>query len=89
MALFVFVLDVRKEDRGIFAVCHGPEPEEVYAALLADCHQLSKWYEFTSEGWDCSSCNWWDDLTGPSYRTRLQGHRSCRLVPWHQWCGVL
>ncbi len=36
MALFVFVLDVRKEDRGVFAVRHGPEPEEIYAALLAE-----------------------------------------------------
>ena len=36
MALFVFVLDVHKEDGGVFAVRHGPEPEEVYAALLAD-----------------------------------------------------
>ncbi len=36
MALFVFILDVHKEDRGVFAVCHGPEPEEIYAALLAD-----------------------------------------------------
>ncbi len=36
MALFVFVLDMCKEDGGIFAVCHGPEPEEVYAASLAD-----------------------------------------------------
>ncbi len=36
MALFVFVLDVHKEDRGVFAVCHGPEPYEVYAVLLVD-----------------------------------------------------
>ncbi len=36
MALFVFMLDVRKEDGGVFAVCHGLEPEEIYAALLAD-----------------------------------------------------
>ncbi len=36
MALFVFILDVRKEDGGVFAVRHGPEPEEIYAALLAD-----------------------------------------------------
>ncbi len=36
MALFVFVLDVQKEDGGVFAVRHGPEPEEIYAALLAD-----------------------------------------------------
>ena len=36
MALFIFVLDVRKEDGGVFAVRHGPEPEEIYAALLAD-----------------------------------------------------
>ncbi len=36
MALFVFVLDLCKEDGGVFAVCHGPEPEEIYAALLAD-----------------------------------------------------
>ncbi len=36
MALFVFVLDMCKEDGGVFTVQHGPEPEEVYAALLAD-----------------------------------------------------
>ncbi len=36
MALFMFVLDVRKEDGGVFAVRHGLEPEEIYAALLAD-----------------------------------------------------
>ena len=36
MALFVFVLDVHKEDGGVFAVRHGPEPEEIYAVLLAD-----------------------------------------------------
>ncbi len=36
MVLFIFVLDVRKEDGGVFVVCHGPEPEEIYAALLAD-----------------------------------------------------
>ena len=36
MALFIFVLDVHKEDVGVFAVHHGPEPEEIYAALLAD-----------------------------------------------------
>ena len=36
MALFVFVLDMRKEDRGVFAVCHRLEPEEIYVALLAD-----------------------------------------------------
>ncbi len=36
MALFMFMLDVCKEDGGVFAVCHGPEPEEIYAALLAD-----------------------------------------------------
>ncbi len=36
MALFVFILDVRKEDGGVFAVRHGPEPEGVYVVLLAD-----------------------------------------------------
>ncbi len=36
MVLFVFVLDMRKEDGGVFAVRHGLEPEEIYAALLAD-----------------------------------------------------
>ncbi len=36
MALFVFVLDMCKEDGGVFAVRHGPEPEEINAALLAD-----------------------------------------------------
>ncbi len=35
MVLFVFVLDVCKEDRGVFAVCHRLEPEEIYAVLLA------------------------------------------------------
>ena len=36
MALFVFILDVRKEDGGVFAVRHGLEPEEIYVALLVD-----------------------------------------------------
>ncbi len=36
MALFVSVLDIHKEDGGVFAVWHGPELEEVYVALLAD-----------------------------------------------------
>lgn len=36
MALYAFALDARKEDQGIFMVRHGPEPEEVCAALLAD-----------------------------------------------------
>ncbi len=36
MVLFVFVLDVCKEDGGVFVVCHGLEPEEIYVALLAD-----------------------------------------------------
>ncbi len=36
MALFVFILDVRKEDGGVFAVHYGPELEEVYVVLLAD-----------------------------------------------------
>ncbi len=36
MALFMFILDMRKEDGGVFAVHHGLEPEEIYAALLAD-----------------------------------------------------
>ncbi len=35
MALFIFVLDVHKEDGGVFTVRHGLEPEEVHAALLA------------------------------------------------------
>ncbi len=32
----MFVLDVRKEDRWVFAVHHGLEPEEIYVALLVD-----------------------------------------------------
>ncbi len=36
MVLYDFVLDVHEEDGGVFTVRHGPDPKEVYAALLTD-----------------------------------------------------